>query len=65
LRAELEISQGEFAARLGVRQAYVSALECGSKLPRDAELVRKIADELSLTAEQAAMLNRAGETADD
>lgn len=61
LRARFELAQGEFAARLGYRQAYVSALECGTKLPKEAELVRKIVDALDLDSSDEASLQEAFE----
>lgn len=62
LRAQFEFSQGEFAARLGYRQAYISALECGTKLPKDEELVRKIVRLLNLAPDDEAALWRAFNT---
>jgi transcriptional regulator with XRE-family HTH domain len=59
LRAELELAQGELASRLGFRQAYISALECGTKLPKNDELVRKIVDALDLDPAQENMLRQA------
>lgn len=59
LRAELELAQGEFAALLGFRQAYISALECGTKLPKDDELVRKMVEVLNLGSAQETMLRQA------
>ena len=56
LRAEYEIAQGEFAARLGVRQTYISQLERGTKLPKDGDLVRKIVGMLGLPPEREAIL---------
>jgi transcriptional regulator with XRE-family HTH domain len=61
LRAEHELAQGEFAERLGFRQAYISQLERGSKLPRDSDLVRKIVKELCLPPNQETSLWRAFE----
>ncbi|MCO5413299.1 helix-turn-helix domain-containing protein [Ralstonia mojiangensis] len=61
LRAKFELAQGEFAARLGYRQAYVSALECGSKLPKEAELVHKIVHVLDLDPVDEAHLREAFE----
>lgn len=61
LRARFELAQGEFAARLGYRQAYVSALECGSKLPKEAELVHRIVEVLDLNAADEASLREAFE----
>ncbi|MFM0203825.1 helix-turn-helix transcriptional regulator [Paraburkholderia fungorum] len=62
LRAELELAQGEFAALLGFRQAYISALECGTKLPKDDELVRKIVEVLDLSPAHETMLRQADRT---
>ncbi|PMS16460.1 XRE family transcriptional regulator [Trinickia dabaoshanensis] len=59
LRAELEMAQGEFASRIGLRQPYVSALECGKKMPKDGGIVRRIVGVLSLSPEQEAALWRA------
>jgi transcriptional regulator with XRE-family HTH domain len=59
LRAELELAQGEFAARLGCRQAYISALECGTQLPKDDELIHKMVDVLGLSSAQETMLRQA------
>ncbi len=56
LRAEYEIAQGEFAARLGFRQTYISQLERGIKLPKDGGLVRKIVEVLRLPPEEEATL---------
>jgi transcriptional regulator with XRE-family HTH domain len=56
LRARFDLSQGDFAARLGYRQAYISALECGTKLPKDGELVRKIIGLLNLAPDDEAAL---------
>ncbi|CAJ0715098.1 hypothetical protein LMG6871_01331 [Ralstonia edaphis] len=61
LRAKFELAQGEFAARLGYRQAYVSALECGSKLPKEAELVHRIVHVLDLDPVDEAHLREAFE----
>lgn len=61
LRARFELAQGEFAARLGYRQAYVSALECGSKLPKEAELVHRIVEVLNLDPVDEASLREAYE----
>lgn len=61
LRAKFELAQGEFAARLGYRQAYVSALECGSKLPKEAELIQRIVHVLELDPADEASLREAFE----
>ncbi|WP_439684644.1 helix-turn-helix domain-containing protein [Cupriavidus oxalaticus] len=61
LRARFELAQGEFAARLGYRQAYVSALECGSKLPKEVDLVDRIVQVLNLGPEEEASLREAFE----
>ncbi|MEM5432827.1 helix-turn-helix transcriptional regulator [Cupriavidus oxalaticus] len=61
LRARFELAQGEFAARLGYRQAYVSALECGSKLPKEADLVDRIVQVLNLDPMEEASLREAFE----
>ncbi|SPA39616.1 conserved hypothetical protein [Cupriavidus taiwanensis] len=61
LRARFELAQGEFAARLGYRQAYVSALECGSKLPKEADLVDRIVQALNLDPVEEASLREAFE----
>lgn len=61
LRAKHELAQGAFADRLGYRQSYISALECGSKLPKDRELVRKIVQTLSLDDAEEATLQDAFE----
>lgn len=50
LRNRFQLDQGEFATRLGYRQAYISALECGTKLPKDENLVQKIISLLDLGA---------------
>lgn len=50
LRNRFQLDQGEFATRLGYRQAYISALECGTKLPKDESLVQKIISLLDLGA---------------
>ncbi|MDQ7978042.1 helix-turn-helix transcriptional regulator [Paraburkholderia sp. SARCC-3016] len=62
LRARLALGQGEFAERVGYRQTYISALECGTKLPKDKNLVRKIVATLDLTSEDEAALWRAFNT---
>lgn len=59
LRAQLELNQREFAERLGCRQAHLSALECGTKLPKDEGLVHKIVQLFNLDAEQQRSLRRA------
>lgn len=61
LRARFELAQGEFAARLGYRQSYISALECGSKLPKEAELVQRIVRVLDLDSADEASLREAFE----
>lgn len=61
LRARFELAQGEFAARLGCRQSYISALECGSKLPKEAELVERIVRVLDLGGADEASLREAFE----
>ena len=61
LRARFELAQGEFAARLGYRQSYISALECGSKLPKEAELVERIVRVLDLGGADEASLREAFE----
>lgn len=48
LRAKHELSQGEFASRIGQRQNTISAFERGTKLPKDPELVRTIVEALAL-----------------
>ena len=52
LRAHYGIAQGEFASRLGLRQAYISRLECGTRLPKNDDLVTKIVDAFRLSPEQ-------------
>lgn len=59
LRARFELGQGQFAERLGYRQAYISALECGTKLPKDQSLVPKIARLLNLAPDEEANLQHA------
>ncbi|VWC41878.1 helix-turn-helix transcriptional regulator [Burkholderia lata] len=59
LRAEYDVAQGELADRLGLRQAYISQLERGAKLPKDKDLVRKIVQALRLHPEEEASLWRA------
>ena len=59
LRARFSLGQGEFAARLGYRQTYISALECGTKLPKDEELVQKIVSALDLGQGDETALRRA------
>lgn len=59
LRVKFELAQGELAARLGYRQAYVSALECGSKLPKETELLHKIVRVLELDSVDEATLREA------
>lgn len=61
LRMEYGIAQGDFAARLGFRQPYISQLERGSKLPKDGNLVSKIVEIFSLTPEHEAALRQAFE----
>jgi transcriptional regulator with XRE-family HTH domain len=62
LRIERGIAQGDFAARLGFRQAYISQLERGNKLPKDDNLVPKIVGILNLTPEHETVLRQAFET---
>lgn len=59
LRAQLALGQGEFARRVGYRQTYISALECGTKLPKDEDLVRRIVVSLNLTNDDENTLWRA------
>nr|WKF58517.1 hypothetical protein HUO10_003017 [Paraburkholderia busanensis] len=59
LRARFEIGQGQFAERLGYRQGYISALECGTKLPKDTSLVPKIVQLLKLAPDEEASLQHA------
>ncbi|MDK1383476.1 helix-turn-helix transcriptional regulator [Ralstonia nicotianae] len=61
LRTKCELAQGEFAARLGYRQSYISALECGSKLPKEVELIRRIVHVLDLDDADEASLRDAFE----
>lgn len=48
LRAKRELSQGEFATLVGQRQNTISALERGTKPPKDPVLVRTIVEVLRL-----------------
>lgn len=52
LRASHGVAQGEFASRLGLRQAYISRLECGTRLPKNDDLVTRIVDVFKLSPEQ-------------
>lgn len=58
-RTALGISQGELSARVGYRQSYISAIECGVKLPKDEELVDRTIAALKLTEDQGQLLRRA------
>ncbi|TCW73200.1 MULTISPECIES: helix-turn-helix transcriptional regulator [Burkholderia] len=59
IRAAYGLAQGEFAARIGYRQSYVSAIECGSKLPKDMELVERTIAALGLDRAGATDLREA------
>lgn len=58
-RAAYGLAQGEFAARVGYRQSYISAIECGSKLPRDTRLIDRTISALSLDQTGATALREA------
>jgi transcriptional regulator with XRE-family HTH domain len=58
-RAAYGLAQGEFAARVGYRQSYISAIECGSKLPRDARLIDRTISALDLDDTGATALRAA------
>ncbi|MFM0380099.1 helix-turn-helix transcriptional regulator [Paraburkholderia strydomiana] len=59
IRATYGLAQGEFARRVGHRQGYVSAIECGAKLPKDTELVERTIVALELDAAHATALREA------
>ncbi|WP_150623016.1 helix-turn-helix domain-containing protein [Pandoraea horticolens] len=58
-RTALGISQGELSACVGYRQSYISAIECGVKLPKDEELVDRTIAALELTDDEAQLLRSA------
>ncbi|WP_080424012.1 helix-turn-helix domain-containing protein [Burkholderia ubonensis] len=55
-RAVYGLAQGEFASRIGYRQSYISAIECGSKLPKDTRLIERTISALDLDDAGAAAL---------
>jgi transcriptional regulator with XRE-family HTH domain len=60
LRIEHGISQGALARQLGIRQARLSALECGTKQPTDGQtLILGIVSALQLSEAQAGSLQAA------
>ncbi len=59
LRTDHELAQGDFARLLGFRQSYISAIECGSKLPKDDKLITAAVAVLRMDADQEAGLRQA------
>ena len=53
------LAQGEFATRVGYRQSYISAIECGSKLPKDTKLLEQTISVLKLDLDNAMALREA------
>jgi transcriptional regulator with XRE-family HTH domain len=58
-RTDHELAQGDFARLLGFRQSYISAIECGSKLPKDDKLIIAAVAVLRMNPGQEAALRQA------
>lgn len=58
-RAARNLPQKEFSQRIGYRQSYVSAVECGNKLPKNVLFVDHIVSVLRLTSTEADDLRNA------
>lgn len=58
-RTEYGITQGDFANRVGYRQSYISAIECGTKLPKDTKLIERTVLALDLDDDGANALREA------
>ncbi|MDR6468676.1 transcriptional regulator with XRE-family HTH domain [Paraburkholderia graminis] len=59
IRTTFGLAQGEFAKRIGFRQNYISAVECGAKLPKDSTLVDRTIAALQLDTASAQALTEA------
>ncbi|ALL71675.1 Helix-turn-helix domain (plasmid) [Paraburkholderia caribensis MBA4] len=59
IRTTFGLAQGEFARRIGFRQNYISAIECGAKLPKDSTLVDRTIAALELDTASAQALSEA------
>ena len=51
-RKQKKLTQGELAARIGVTQAYICALETGKKQNPSISVLLKIAEALEIPAEE-------------
>lgn len=58
-RAACAMAQNEFSTRIGYRQSYVSAVECGNKLPKSIEFVEQAIAGLQMSETDADALREA------
>jgi transcriptional regulator with XRE-family HTH domain len=58
-RASCGLAQNEFSARIGYRQSYVSAVECGNKLPKGDTFVESAIVALKMNQADAEALRQA------